>query len=649
MSQTSPRLLAGLFTTSAILSVALTWSGWRLLEQQRDLDTRLAHDQAEAAATAMASGIRERLADLGDQLGARLSSTASDRTGSTPGLVLVVTRRAAQVEVEPAGALPFLPEMLPPVPASPLLAEGEAAEFSSDGPLAALQIYARLARHADPSVRAGAVLRVGRVLRKLGRTDEAISAYKRLATLGNVSTDSLGVPAALLALDGQRLTYRQLRDAANEQRLADELRRRLDAGEWRVSRGMAEFYRDEVSAEPRTERWQLAAAISDAWPANVTARLPRGYSVHTPDHRSLLVVWRTDGVNVAMGAAWLEALVESAGDSKTTWQLADADDRPLAGARIDPQRAAISRVIATGGPTWTLRVWPAATAASATRRGPVLLSVLTAMLAFLWGATYLMARAIRREAAVARLQSDFVAAVSHEFRSPLSTMRQMTEMLDADRVPGETRRRQYYGVLVAETARLQRLVETLLNFGRLEAGGKPYRLADLEIGDLIASVVADIRTEPGHSGRNIVTAFDAVPLHVHGDADAMRMAVRNLVDNAIKYSPVASSVRVSVTADDDRVAIAVSDEGSGIAPDEQRAIFRRFVRGRAAREGRVPGTGVGLAIVQRIVSAHDGAIRLTSEPGRGSTFTLLLPAASVDAAGNPAILQSRHSPLEHQS
>ena len=97
-----------------------------------------------------------------------------------------------------------------------------------------------------------------------------------------------------------------------------------------------------------------------------------------------------------------------------------------------------------------------------------------------------MARAIRREAAVARLQSDFVAAVSHEFRSPLTTVRQMAEMLELERVPTEERRhKSYYRVLAGEAARLQRLVETLLNFGRMEAGAERYRFADLDAAALV--------------------------------------------------------------------------------------------------------------------------------------------------------------------
>ena len=115
-------------------------------------------------------------------------------------------------------------------------------------------------------------------------------------------------------------------------------------------------------------------------------------------------------------------------------------------------------------------------------------------------------------------------------------------------------------------------------------------------------------------------------LRVRGDEHALRLAVHNLLDNAIKYSASESPIRVRVTSNERHVAIGVSDEGPGIPAAEQQAIFGKFVRGRTAIDTNVPGTGIGLAIVQRIVAAHDGEISLSSTPGRGSTFTMRFPA-----------------------
>jgi signal transduction histidine kinase len=354
----------------------------------------------------------------------------------------------------------------------------------------------------------------------------------------------------------------------------------------------------------------------------------RGDRIAGTAERPVIVMWRSNGTALAMGAAFVDRFVGrfvgAIQASDTTWQLADAEERVLAGAREPAPRAALSRAIAGGGSAWTLRVWPADPSAGLGGRRLWLYAAVIAMLAFLWGATYLMTRTIRREANVARLQSEFVAAVSHEFRSPLTTMRQMAEMLDAERVPTEARRRQYYQVLVSETGRLQRLVETLLDFGRMEAGNDRYHFRPVDLSTLIASTVADMHAGGANRETQIVNA--AGPLAVHADEDALGLALRNLIDNAIKYSPAGTTVSVRTRTDGARVAIDVIDQGPGIPVEEQSAIFTKFVRGRTATEGRVPGTGVGLAIVQRIAHAHGGDVQLASELGRGSTFTLWLPS-----------------------
>jgi two-component system sensor histidine kinase SenX3 len=118
---------------------------------------------------------------------------------------------------------------------------------------------------------------------------------------------------------------------------------------------------------------------------------------------------------------------------------------------------------------------------------------------------------------------------------------------------------------------------------------------------------------------------DAATPVVRADAEALGRAVWNLLDNAVKYSPEAKSVRVSVSQDAGRVAIAVSDEGVGIPPAERDAIFQKFVRGTSSDGRGVKGTGIGLAMVKHIVEAHGGEVRVESEVGRGSTFTILLP------------------------
>jgi signal transduction histidine kinase len=261
-------------------------------------------------------------------------------------------------------------------------------------------------------------------------------------------------------------------------------------------------------------------------------------------------------------------------------------------------------------------------------RRTLLLSVLgtTALLTMIGG--YLTARATARELAVARLQSDFVAAVSHEFRTPLTSLRHLTELLEQGAVDSEERRQQYFAVLSSETERLHRMVEGLLEFGRVAAGRREYEFESLDPVELISNVVADFRNEVEPVGRRIaLNAQSDASRRVRVDREALSRAIRNLLENAVKYSPAQSTVHVDLSGDSGRVAIAVRDEGAGISRDEQTSIFEQFVRGSAARTLNVKGTGIGLSMVRHIVRAHGGDIRLTSEVGRGSTFVVLLPAA----------------------
>jgi two-component system phosphate regulon sensor histidine kinase PhoR len=201
----------------------------------------------------------------------------------------------------------------------------------------------------------------------------------------------------------------------------------------------------------------------------------------------------------------------------------------------------------------------------------------------------------------------------------------MAEMLEMGRLPSEERRHTYYQVLAREAARLQRLVETLLNFGQMEAGAVQYRRTKTDVAALARSVVQDVQPQAREAGIRVEAAGPESGPEIAADAEALAVALRNLVENAIKYSPRGETVRVEWPQMDEAIAIRVIDHGPGIPPVERQAIFRKFVRGRAATEANVKGTGVGLSMATHIVGAHGGEIRLETEVGCGSTFAIWLP------------------------
>jgi signal transduction histidine kinase len=240
---------------------------------------------------------------------------------------------------------------------------------------------------------------------------------------------------------------------------------------------------------------------------------------------------------------------------------------------------------------------------------------------------YAVHRGISQELRVAQLQSDFVAAVSHEFRSPLTTLRSITELLAQNRIADEARRQKSYRFLDRETHRLHRLVEDLLDFGRMESGRKQYRLESHDAFQLVRAAVEESSEEAAANGFRVETNLDSGPAIVQADEEALRRAVRNLIENAMKYSPECRTVWVDAAVEDHHVSISVRDQGMGIDAQEQRAIFQKFVRGNAAKKTGIKGTGIGLSMVQQISEALKGEVRVQSKVGAGSTFTILLPLA----------------------
>ncbi|HWD98924.1 MAG TPA: HAMP domain-containing sensor histidine kinase, partial [Bryobacteraceae bacterium] len=414
---------------------------------------------------------------------------------------------------------------------------------------------------------------------------------------------------------------------------AESLQRDLLQGRWSLSRGQFAFYWGETSrlAGRTLPLPPQAAALSDAaaqaWTDLMRDETPGGQRVVWAADAPWLVIWSGKSSRRAILISSPESVFGAAlSHEDVSCGLADADGRILLGRKSDLVRATV-RTPAEARLPWTLYIRAASngTEAGMIARQRFLMLITALMMMFLIAGAYFIARAIRTEAAMSRMQSDFVSAVSHEFRSPLTSLRQLSEILAAGRVSNEERRQVYYETLVRETVRLQRLVEGLLSFGRMEAGARRFRFEETDAAGLVESVAAEFRPQAGPGGKRIEVTHTGGACSVNADPEALTVALRNLVDNALKYAPDSPVVWLECGVERDRVAIRVRDKGPGIPLSERRAIFRRFVRGSAAAKANVKGSGVGLATVRHIVAVHGGKIQVTSETGAGSTFTILLP------------------------
>lgn len=224
-----------------------------------------------------------------------------------------------------------------------------------------------------------------------------------------------------------------------------------------------------------------------------------------------------------------------------------------------------------------------------------------------------------------RLKTEFISSVSHELRTPMTSLRGLSELLRSGRVAGEARREELLGLMAGECGRLTRFLTNVLDFGKIEGDAKNYDMKETDLGPLVKEVAELVRGgHPGGASRLGVEALGG-PFIVRADPDAVRQALFNLVDNALKYSPDGTEVTVGLTAGPEDVTVAVRDRGMGIAVEERERIFEAFFRSPGAAEAHPAGVGLGLKIVKHIMAAHGGRVVVDSEPGRGSAFSLIFP------------------------
>jgi signal transduction histidine kinase/tetratricopeptide (TPR) repeat protein len=237
----------------------------------------------------------------------------------------------------------------------------------------------------------------------------------------------------------------------------------------------------------------------------------------------------------------------------------------------------------------------------------------------------LTVRAVSRELELAKMKSDFVSTISHEFKSPLTSIRQLAEMLHSGRVPSEERRRQYYDVLLEQSERLSLLTENILNLARIEEGRKEFVFEDTDVRTLLRQIVSSIQDRVRHEGFSIELEMPKDLPMIRLDRVAMAQVVTNLIDNAVKYSGESKRICVSASGAGPFLTVAVRDFGIGIRNEDLDRVFERFFRGGDALTRTVKGSGLGLTLVREIVEAHHGTVHAESEPGEGSTFSIKLP------------------------
>ena len=593
----SRRFAALLLAVVLPSTAAIVWLGLRQLSQDRALVAQRDFERRQAAAPALVRAFGQILERAESGFGAT----------AVPDGIVRVRVSPALITVEPVNAAAWLP-VLPGEP--------------------------------EANARAETLLALARGYRQATRWDQALAAYRQLATI--TTANILGAPADLQA---RRWTCDVLKDAGRAAVLDTELAslaRDLSAGKWTLDRETWEFVTHDFqrkhgwAIETDAQRLLVAEVVDSMWRGQRAGAPPTsGSSVFRRSQAAALLLVRSGPDRsvallfpLAMLAQWTSQAASSTEVTGAVVSLLGESGEVLSGSPMVPGASAVTVTAAESGLPFTVALATGdvsdLVAQSADRRR-LLLAGLLVPLALLAGGSLFAWRVMRRELAVSRLKTEFVAAVSHEFRTPLASLRHVTELLDEadDLLPDQ--RRRFYATLARNTDRLQGLVESLLDFSRMESGRKVYELRDVDAGALASEVVEDFRTVASPCGAVVTLDATASDCTTRADEASLSIALWNLLDNAVKYSVAPAVIDVRVWRQGTDVAISVRDRGIGILPGERQSIFERFVRGEQAARLGVKGTGLGLALVSHIVEGHGGSVRVQSEEGRGSEFTIVLP------------------------
>ena len=277
---------------------------------------------------------------------------------------------------------------------------------------------------------------------------------------------------------------------------------------------------------------------------------------------------------------------------------------------------------------WTLRLRHQegsieAAVRSQQRRNTALSASILGVLGLSAGLVFFSARRLR---AIAAQQVEFVAAVSHELRTPLSVIRSAADNL-ADGVVQDKEQTKRYGALIRdESVRLTDMVEHVLEFAGADSPGRAAR-GSIDAVEAARAAVQGMEALTTERGATVVVETAAEPARVNGDLSHLTRAISNLLGNALKYGGEAPQVTLRVGRAKDEVEISVADQGGGLTPSEIPRLFEPFYRGQRASEAQIPGSGLGLALVKRIVEGHGGRVSAGNGSNRGALFTITLPAA----------------------
>ncbi|MBN2138569.1 MAG: hypothetical protein JW720_12250 [Sedimentisphaerales bacterium] len=408
--------------------------------------------------------------------------------------------------------------------------------------------------------------------------------------------------------------------------LADESNIRIEPAKIRFARKLIAAH---TIAMDLASKYPNASAIED-WPEKTAHTLtPKndlfGYVINSANAK-ILIVFNADNLRI-----FFEIYSTRSMPKDLDYSLTNETGFQVVGSDPAGRRPLLESPVNKYFPRWDIAVFLKDNnlfKSAARRKTAVYIWAGTLTIVLILGVGGLAGRVLGRQMKLNRLKNDFIATVTHELKTPLASMRVLADTLLEGNYKDPGQAREYLELICKENKRLTSLIDNFLTFSRMERNKHAFDIVPTDPAEIARTAADAVRTKLEKGRCELTIDIEPSLPRITADADAIVTAIINLLDNACKYSRDDRTISLKVFAVNGSVAFSVSDNGIGIPKREVNKIFRRFYQVDRTLSRRVEGAGLGLAIVKFIIDAHDGSICVGSIPGRGSTFTVRLPAVT---------------------